>query len=253
MSVSSAARVLIVDDEPSSVQVIARALAPLVTAEFAFSGTEALERLASDDAPDLIVLDVLMPSMDGFEVCSRLKNDPRTRDIPVIFVTASHEIESEMLALQAGAADFIHKPINPQIARLRVGVHILLRQREQALQHLNDDLERRVAERTQALSDALTRAETANRAKQTFLATVNHETRTPLNNIIGFASLLQMKEADPDKLRRLDGILVASSSAFHYKDYKSCESEIELVPAERDWVFVELGNALEDALFEFRF
>lgn len=227
MSVSSAARVLIVDDEPSSVQVIARALAPLVTAEFAFSGTEALERLASDDAPDLIVLDVLMPSMDGFEVCSRLKNDPRTRDIPVIFVTASHEIESEMLALQAGAADFIHKPINPQIARLRVGVHILLRQREQALQHLNDDLERRVAERTQALSDALTRAETANRAKQTFLATVNHETRTPLNNIIGFASLLQMKEADPDKLRRLDGILVASSKLVRVLDDVLAISRLE--------------------------
>ncbi|MGY6217043.1 ATP-binding response regulator [Methylolobus aquaticus] len=227
MSGNSAARVLIVDDEPSSVQIIARALAPLVTAEFALSGTEALERLASNDVPDLIVLDVLMPSMNGFEVCSRLKNDPRTREIPVIFVTASREIESETLALQAGASDFIHKPINPQVARLRVGLHILLRQREQALQQLNADLERRVDERTQALSEALTRAETANRAKNTFLANVSHETRTPLNGIIGFASLLQMKETDPDKLRRLDGILVAANELVRVLDDVLAISRLE--------------------------
>ena len=227
MSGNSAARVLIVDDEPSSVQVMARAIAPLVTSEFALSGPEALERLGSGELPDLIVVDVLMPSMNGFEFCVQLKINPRTRDIPVIFVTASNEIESETLALQVGAADFISKPVHPQVARLRVGLHLLLRQREQALQQLNADLERRVVERTQSLSEALTRAETANRAKNTFLANVSHETRTPLNGIIGFASLLQMKETDPDKLRRLDGILVASNELVRVLDDLLAISRLE--------------------------
>ncbi|KAA6183055.1 response regulator [Thiohalocapsa marina] len=136
-------RVLIVDDRAANIQIMAKALAPEFGAEFALSGEQALDKLAVGDLPDLILLDVLMPDMDGYEVCRKLKAEPRTQDIPVIFITAGKDLESDMgavLALLAGAVDFIHKPVNPQVLRQRVRTHVLLRKREQALQQLREDM-----------------------------------------------------------------------------------------------------------------
>jgi diguanylate cyclase (GGDEF)-like protein len=132
--------ILIVDDDTASIKIMARALAPDFVTESALSGPEALARLATGDLPTLILLDVMMPDMDGFDVCRQLKAEAHTRDIPVIFITANHHLESEMNALLVGASDFIHKPINPQVMRQRVQLHILLREREQALSQLNEEI-----------------------------------------------------------------------------------------------------------------
>ncbi len=134
------ARILIVDDSPASIHVLARALSPEFVFEFALSGPEALARLAAGDLPDLILLDIMMPDMDGHEVLRRLKTEAGTQGIPVIVITASNDPEGESSALLAGAADFIHKPVNPHVLRLRVGLHILLREREQALCSLNEEI-----------------------------------------------------------------------------------------------------------------
>ncbi|NEX23347.1 EAL domain-containing protein [Thiorhodococcus mannitoliphagus] len=133
MSKNASTRILIVDDDPASVQLMGAALMPQYQCEFALSGARALERLNREAPPALILLDVMMPEMDGYTLCRRLQVDPRLKDIPVIQVTASQDPDFEIAALEAGAADFIPKPINPPVLRLRVGLQIQLREREQAL------------------------------------------------------------------------------------------------------------------------
>lgn len=207
MSENHAARILIVDDEPLGIEIIARALIPEFACEFAMSGPQALAQLDTGELPALILLDVIMPGMDGYQLCRWLKAEPRTRDIPVIFITAGGDSESETSALLAGAADFIHKPVNPEVLKLRVRMQVLLREREQSLRWLNAGLEQRVRERTRELSETLTRVEAATRAKDRFLANMSNEIRTPLNGIIGLIGLLHEAETDPDKQQRLVGIL----------------------------------------------
>ena len=149
-------RVLIVDDRADSIQIMARGLAPEFAAEFALSGKQALAKLATGELPDLILLDVVMPDMDGYEVCRQLKVEPRTRDIPVILITASNDLEddmSAMLALVADAADFIQKPVNPQVLRQRVRTQVLLRKRERELVRLQAELDQLKAQLAAAMAD----------------------------------------------------------------------------------------------------
>lgn len=113
-------RVLIVDDTPESVWVLADALKDFYTLQVAREGKFALEALASPPLPDIVLLDVNMPGMDGYEVCRRIKADPRTAEVPVIFVTSDVDPEGESRGLQYGASDYIHKPFSPDIVRARV-------------------------------------------------------------------------------------------------------------------------------------
>lgn len=122
--------VLVVDDEPINIQILASLLSRDYEVKVACDGRTALDIAARMPTPDLILLDVMMPGMDGFTVCQRLKSDPLTKDIPVIFVTAVGG-DSEVQGLQLGAVDYIAKPINGAITRLRVKNHIdTLRLRE---------------------------------------------------------------------------------------------------------------------------
>ena len=129
------AHILIVDDAPISLEVLLSILDPDYDVSIATSGEQALQQLQPPQAlPDLILLDVMMPGLDGYQVCERLRADPRTRDIPVLFVTASTDAESETRALAAGGVDFIHKPVNAAVVRARVGMHLELQRRTRELQ-----------------------------------------------------------------------------------------------------------------------
>ncbi len=120
------ARLLMVDDQPTNIQVLYQALAADHQVFIATTGEQALALCASKH-PDLVLLDIEMPGMDGYEVCARLKADAATRDIPVIFVTAHSDEAAETRGLDTGAVDFISKPINPKVVRARVKTHLTLK------------------------------------------------------------------------------------------------------------------------------
>jgi diguanylate cyclase (GGDEF)-like protein len=126
---------LVVDDQPINVQVLYTAFAQDHRVLMATSGQQALA-VCARTPPDLILLDVVMPDMDGHEVCRLLKADPLLQDIPVIFVTAQRDELAETQGLDAGAVDFISKPINPRVVRARVKTHLTLKSQSDQLRAL---------------------------------------------------------------------------------------------------------------------
>jgi len=126
-------RILVVDDAPENIRVLGETLRCHYKVSFASNGPEAIAMARSDNAPDLILLDIMMPEMDGYEVCRRLKADKGTQDIPVIFVTAKSEEESETEGLELGAVDYITKPFSPARVLARVRVHLEQKLAKEAL------------------------------------------------------------------------------------------------------------------------
>jgi putative two-component system response regulator len=139
--------ILVVDDSPENLTVLSELLQPTYRVRAATSGERALRIAASSPWPDLILLDVMMPGMDGYEVFARLRADPLTRDIPVIFVTAMDSTEAEIRGLDVGAVDYIAKPIVPQILLARVHTQLELKQARDWLKDQNAYLESELARR----------------------------------------------------------------------------------------------------------
>jgi serine phosphatase RsbU (regulator of sigma subunit) len=129
--------ILLVDDAPANIQVVNSILKDIYKIRIATNGPKALELAKVAPPPDLVLLDVMMPEMDGYEVCKRLKSDPGTREIPVIFLTGQTEVEDETRGFDVGAVDYIHKPFSPAVVKARVQTHLVLRGiREQLAQQL---------------------------------------------------------------------------------------------------------------------
>jgi signal transduction histidine kinase len=203
-------RVLIVDDERRNAELLKVMLASegytLLTAT---SGEDALALLA-DQQPDLILLDVMMPGMDGYQVAAKIKQNPATNNIPVIMLTALDDRNARMLGLNAGAEDFLTKPVDR--AELCVRVRNLLR-----LKTYGDKLRAAHAALAVALAEAgeaRRMAEHANNAKTQFLRSMSHELRTPLNAISGYTEILEMGirgAVNPAQVKDLGRIKRASS------------------------------------------
>ena len=143
-------RILIVDDAMENVELLGDILKNYKRS-VALNGEDALKIISEKIIPDLILLDVMMPGMDGFEVCAKLKENPATRDIPVIFITAKSEVEDETKGLQLGAVDFIPKPISPPVVLARVKNHLELKSARQILELKNDEL----ASRNKYITDSI--------------------------------------------------------------------------------------------------
>ncbi|NJD34218.1 MAG: two-component system response regulator [Betaproteobacteria bacterium] len=146
------ATVLVVDDTPDNLSLMSGLLKDTYKVKVANSGEKALRIAQSDSPPDLILLDIMMPGMDGYQVLQYLKRDPATRDIPVIFLTAKAEVEDEKMGLEMGAVDYITKPISPPSVMARVATHLTIKASADFLRDKADYLEMEVAKRTREVN-----------------------------------------------------------------------------------------------------
>lgn len=170
--------ILIVDDTPDNIMLLSKLLKEKYNTKVATNGQAALQ--IANTGVDLVLLDVMMPGMDGYETCRQLKANPATADIPVIFLTALSEVADEAMGLATGAVDYLAKPISPPILFARVATQLTLRRAHRELQAHNETLERKVSERTAQLSlmqDAIIMA-MASMAETRDNETGNHIRRT---------------------------------------------------------------------------
>lgn len=148
LNLAEKATILVVDDTPDNLSLMSNLLKGDYKVKVANNGEKALKISRSDSPPDLILLDIMMPDMDGYEICRQLKRHPKTMDIPVIFLTAKAEVEDEKKGLELGAVDYITKPISPPIVMARVKNHLALKAMADFLRDQNEFLELEVAKRT---------------------------------------------------------------------------------------------------------
>jgi DNA-binding response OmpR family regulator len=182
--------IMIVDDNPANLKLLEDMLLQQGHKIRSFPlGRLALEA-AKKRSPDLILLDVNMPEMNGYEVCERLKSIKELAGIPVIFLSALGETEDKVKAFQAGAADYISKPFRLEEVRARVETHLKLQDLQKASQLQNELLEKAVEARTLELLIANERLRILDRSKNDFLTLISHEFRTPLNGLLGVSELI---------------------------------------------------------------
>jgi two-component system sensor histidine kinase/response regulator len=195
---SSSPVILIVDDNPQNLQVLGKILLENnYKIEFSTSGEAALKWLTTKQF-DLILLDINMPGMNGFEVCSKIRSNPEMNNIPVIFLSADTERESILKGFGLGAQDYVTKPFDSRELLVRVRTHLKLKDSLEKLEKFNKSLEEKVVERTRQLEESNIKLESSNlklldldKAKTGFLNLISHEIRTPLNGISGPLELLK--------------------------------------------------------------
>ncbi|MDK2908859.1 MAG: two-component system, sensor histidine kinase and response regulator [Bacteroidales bacterium] len=192
--------ILLVDDNPKNLQILNNFLREQnYRTAIAKSGEAALASVLIDK-PDLILLDIMMPLMDGFEVCQRLKDNPETADIPVIFVTALAETNNKLKGFQVGGVDYITKPFHKEEVLARIETHLTLKRQNDELLRLNKELE-----------DTNKKLLAANESKDRLFSIIGHDMRGPLSNILNLLRLLdddaltseERKELIEESLRSL--------------------------------------------------
>ena len=177
------ATVVIVDDEPENLNVLETMLSHAGYRVAAFPRGALALAAAREEPPELILLDISMPEMDGYEVCRRCKADARLRHIPIIFLSALTEMSDKARAFEVGGVDYVPKPFAQAEVLARVGTHLRLYRHQLHLEAL-------VAQRVAELAEVCSRLQLWDGAKNQWLRVLSNEMRTPLNGVIGIAELL---------------------------------------------------------------
>lgn len=215
-------KILVVDDNEKNIQLLANLLSEKdYDIEYALNGPDALALIASEDF-DLILLDIMMPGMDGFEVCKRIKEDAKNNEIPIIFLTAKTDIDSIEKAFNYGGLDYVSKPFKSNELLARVKTHLELKVSKDKLKEVNKWLEEKVVEKTAKLTTANKKLLELDNAKSQFIQIISHEIRTPLNGILGGLSLI--KELGPkEESIRFINILDKSAARLEDFSYKALD------------------------------
>jgi signal transduction histidine kinase len=207
------AKVLVVDDEPRNLEVVSHFLEMEgLRVATAGDGEAALAAVAAE-APDVILLDVMMPGLEGFEVCRRLKADPATVFIPVVILTALKGTQERIKGAAAGADDFLSKPFDHVELITRVKSLVRVKRLHDQIQAYNRELEARVAQRTAELKRAYDELKELDQLKSEFIANVSHELRTPLLHVKGTLGLLADGAMGGVTPEQAQGLSVAQGAA----------------------------------------
>jgi two-component system sensor histidine kinase/response regulator len=182
--------IMIVDDNPANLKLLEDMLAQQGHEVRSFPRGRLALSAAMNSRPDLILLDINMPEMNGYEVCELLKATAELAEIPVIFLSALNETQDKVKAFRAGAVDYISKPFQFEEVHARVETHLKLHDLQQGLKSHNQQLEEAVTTRTQELAEANQRLMLLDRSKDAFLNLISHEFRTPLNGLLGVGELI---------------------------------------------------------------
>lgn len=215
--------ILIVDDVPENIDVLGGILIDYKRI-FALNGKNALKKAMSDAPPDLILLDIMMPGMDGYEVCKKLKSQTKTKDIPVIFISARNESEDEARGFEIGAVDYITKPVTPSIVRARVKTHLELKEKRQQLEEQNKELIEAAKLREDV--ERLTR----------------HDLKNPLNAVIGYPKLIM----DEENLSKTSKSFLSEIEKSGYRMLKMINHSLDIFKMERG--IYQLNRAPVDIL-----
>jgi len=238
--------ILAVDDAPDNLTQLVALLLDDYRIKAVNNGEKALKIVRSGNPPNLILLDIMMPGLDGYEVCRRLKADEDTRDIPVIFLTALTDTEDERKGMEMGAVDYITKPISPAILLARVRIHLELKRHR-------DNLAALVATRTRELEEAHNRLKALDAAQRNYLRAISHELRTPANGALGIAELAIEELEDEEQRasyaalfnRSRDRLLMTIDAALQLAELQG-GTTIPTVPVDLDKSFGKAWESLRD-------
>ena len=240
--------ILIVDDVPKNLQYLGNTLKDEnYKFEFATNGIKALEWIKKKSF-DLILLDIMMPEMDGFEVCEKIRKDNRYKDVPIIFLTAYTDQKNILKGFGLGAQDYVTKPFNTKELLARVKTHLELKNSKEQLKLMNRWLEEKVKERTMQLQKANKDLLSLEKSKAEFLNLISHEIRTPLNGIIGPLHLLK-DELEGGNLADLINILDISVARLEKFAYTAMRiTELRTIQHQFKFSAIQLKLIIEDTI-----
>ncbi|MDH5382684.1 MAG: hybrid sensor histidine kinase/response regulator [Cyclobacteriaceae bacterium] len=195
-------RILVIDDQPNNLKLVSSLLKKKYEVFLSMDGNIGLE-IAKEKKPDLILLDIMMPGINGFDVCKKLKEDSVTSEIPVIFLTAKNEDDDIQRAFDLGGVDYIIKPIRSVELYARINTHLLIYHQQRDLKKLNSEinalnlgLEEKVQIRTNKLNFTLSNLQKRNDALYQFSSIISHNLRGPVASILGLSEILNIEETD---------------------------------------------------------
>ncbi|MDD3700969.1 MAG: hybrid sensor histidine kinase/response regulator [Bacteroidales bacterium] len=204
-------KILIVDDNPRNIQIVGNMLHEKdIQIAYATDASKALQMTAVNRY-DLFLLDIMMPGMDGFELCRQLRSHKQHEHVPIIFLTAKTDSDSIIKGFSIGANDYVTKPFNSAELIARVETHLELYDKTLQLNEFNKELENKVIERTKQLALANQQLKRLEKAKSEFLALMSHELRNPLNGVIGLTGLLQKTELSNEQQEYIGSLIEAAS------------------------------------------